>query len=215
MVLDKKRDSIDPILHFFAKNLSRFNPDVFTWIALLFAALSGFFFYISTPDNELIRYYLFFASIFVFLNGLFDAIDGKIAKLNKTTSLRGDFLDHALDRYADVCIVGGIALSQWCDMRIGIFALVGMLLTSYMGTQAQAVGFKRMYAGLLGRADRLVILMVVPIIQHILIQMDLVFLWHFTLIEWAMIYLAIMGNFTAIQRFYSTLKHFKKIKRKE
>jgi len=83
MVLDKKRESIDPILNFFAKNLTRFNPDIFTWIALLFAVLSGFFFYISTPSNELISYYLFFASIFVFLNGLFDAIDGKIAKLNK------------------------------------------------------------------------------------------------------------------------------------
>ena len=128
MVLDKKRDSIDPILNFFAKNLTRFNPDIFTWIALLFSMLAGFFFYISTPSNELISYYLFFASIFVFLNGLFDAIDGKIAKLTKKTSLRGDFLDHALDRYADVCIVGGIALSQWCDMRIGIVALVVIIV---------------------------------------------------------------------------------------
>ena len=35
-----------------------------------------------------------------------------------------------------------------------------------MGTQAQAVGAGREYAGLLGRADRLVVLAIVPVIQY-------------------------------------------------
>ena len=39
-------------------------------------------------------------------------------------------------------------------------------MLSYMGTQAQAVGAGREYAGLLGRADRLVVLSIVPIIQY-------------------------------------------------
>ena len=40
-------------------------------------------------------------------------------------------------------------------------------MLSYMGTQAQAVGAGREYAGLLGRADRLVVLAIVPIIQYL------------------------------------------------
>ena len=39
-------------------------------------------------------------------------------------------------------------------------------MLSYMGTQAQAVGAGREYAGLLGRADRLIVLMLVPIIHY-------------------------------------------------
>jgi archaetidylinositol phosphate synthase len=210
MVLDKKRDKVDPILNIIAKKVSHISANIFTWFALVFAILSGLFFYVSTPENELISYYLFAASFFIFLNGLFDAIDGKVAKITNTTSLKGDFLDHALDRYADVFIVGGLALSSWCDLRIGFFAVIGMLLTSYMGTQSQAVGYKRVYAGLLGRADRLVLLIVAPILQHIFIRLDLVFIYNFTLLEWVLIYIAVVGNLTAVQRFVKTMNYFNK-----
>ena len=167
MVLDKKRDSIDPLLSKIANRFIKINPDIISWIALLFAFIAGLFFYFSNPHNELKNYFLFFASVFVFLNGLFDAIDGKVAKITKKASLRGDFLDHALDRYADVFMVSALALSSWCRPSIGLLAIIGMLLTSYMGTQSQAIGYKRDYSGLLGRADRLLLLMIFPIVQHI------------------------------------------------
>ena len=67
MVLDKKRDSVDPLLSIVAKRFSKINPNILTWIALIFAFLSGLFFYFSSPEYELINYYLFFAALFVFL----------------------------------------------------------------------------------------------------------------------------------------------------
>lgn len=210
MVLDKKRASVDPILTKIATRFSTVSPDVFSWIAMVCAVISAVFFFYSNPENELRYFFLPVASIFVFFNGLFDALDGKIAKLNNISSKRGDFLDHALDRYADVFIVGGLALSPWCRLEIGFFAIIGMLLTSYMGTQAQAVGMKRLYAGLLGRADRLAILIFAPVIQHVLLQFDIVSLYGFTLLEWVLLYLAVLGNFTSVQRFVATLKEFKK-----
>lgn len=211
MVLDRKRDVVDPLLLIVAKRFSKINPNVLTWIALVFAFFSGLFFYFSSPEFELLNYYLFFAALFVFLNGLFDAIDGKVAKLTNKTSLRGDFLDHALDRYADVFMVGGLALSSWCSRpSIGLLAIIGMLLTSYMGTQSQAIGYKREYSGLLGRADRLVLLMIFPIIQHIGLRYSLQLPWETTILDWVLIYFAVVGNITAIQRFYSTLNWFRK-----
>jgi archaetidylinositol phosphate synthase len=209
MVLDKKRDSVDPVLSVVAKRFSNVNPDVLTWLALVFAALSGIFFYFSSAEMELLNYYLFFAALFVFLNGIFDAVDGKVAKIANKTSLRGDFLDHALDRYADVFIVGGLALSSWCRPSIGLLAVIGMLLTSYMGTQSQAIGHKREYSGLLGRADRLVLLMTFPIGQHIALRYSLQLPWNTTVLEWVLIYFAVVGNITAVQRFYSTLSWFR------
>jgi len=211
MVLDGQRENIDPILLFFAKKFSTVNPDLITWIALLFAFFAGVFFYLSSPEQELSNYYLFFAAFFVFLNGLFDAIDGKVAKLTNKISKRGDFLDHALDRYGDVFIVGGLALSVWCRYpSIGLLAIVGMLLTSYMGTQSQAIGCNRNYSGLLVRADRLVLLMTAPILQHILTYYSFQMPLNFNLLEWILIYFAVMGNITSVQRFYSTLQWFKK-----
>ena len=209
MVLEGQRKNVDPMLSAMAKHFSKVNPDVFTWVSVVFAVVAGLFFYFSSPETELFNFYLYFAALFVFLNGLFDALDGKIAKLANKVSLRGDFLDHALDRYADVFMVGGLALSAWCDLRIGFLAIVGMLLTSYMGTQAQAVGYKRDYSGLLGRADRIVLLMIAPLIQHILLIYDYQLPFGFNLLEWVLIYFAVMGNITAVQRFYGTLKWFK------
>ena len=211
MVLDTKRESVDPILSIFANSLKRVNPDVITWISLLFALFAGIFFYLSNPLDELSNYFLFFAAFFIFLNGLFDAIDGKIAKITNKLSKKGDFLDHSLDRFGDVLILGGLALSSWTRYpSIGLLAMVGMLLTSYMGTQSQAIGYKRNYTGLLGRADRLVLLMIAPIIQHILIYYNFNLLFNFYLLEWVLIYFGIVGIITAVQRFYITLRWLKK-----
>ena len=119
MVLHSKRSTVDPLLSYLANRFNRFSANTLSWIAFLFAVLAGMFFYFSSPINEKQYYFLLLGSLCIFLNGLFDAIDGKVAKLTNTTSKQGDFLDHALDRFADVFIVGGISLSGWCDIRLG------------------------------------------------------------------------------------------------
>ena len=212
MVLDRTRGRVDPLLTVIAKWFTNINPNLLTWLALLFSVIAGGFFYLSNPVTELQNYFLFFAAFFVFLNGLFDAIDGKVAKITEKTSIKGDFIDHAFDRFSDVLILGGLALSPWCRDQyfIGLIAVAGMLLTSYMGTQSQAVGAKRNYAGLLGRADRLVLLIIAPVLQHILLYIygfDLLF--GNNLLTWILVYFAIMGIITAVQRFFSTLMWFK------
>jgi archaetidylinositol phosphate synthase len=210
MVLDRTRKQADPLLNWFAKRFTFLSPDTLTWLALVFAIAAGILFFLSNPANELHYYYLLFAALFVLLNGLFDAIDGKVAKLTNRTTAKGDFLDHALDRYADVFMVGGLTLSAWCRPGIGLLAIVGVLLTSYMGTQAQAIGHTRDYSGLLGRADRLALLIVFPVIQHATLPLSFQLPWGTTVLEWVLIYFAVVGNITALQRFYSTLKIFKK-----
>lgn len=210
MVLDKSRGRVDPLLTVIAKRFTNINPNLLTWFALLFSLIAGVFFYLSNPETELHNYFLFFASLFVFLNGLFDAVDGKVAKLTNKVTARGDFLDHALDRYADVFMVGALALSPWCRPPIGLLAIIGVLLTSYMGTQAQAIGYKRDYSGLLGRADRLTLLIVFPLIQHIALLSALQLPWNITILELVLVYFAVVGNITAIQRFYITLQWFQR-----
>ena len=80
-----------------------------------------------------------------------------LARKSGSVSKYGDFLDHVIDRYADVFIIGGACLGGFVDPTIGIIILTGVLLASYLGTQAQAVGIGRVYGGIMGRADRMVI----------------------------------------------------------
>ena len=202
MVLDTHRAAADRFLLPIANRMLDVNPDTVTWVAFFFAFLAGILFYLGG------FLFLLAAMMCVFFNALFDALDGRIARITDKATKRGDFLDHVLDRYADVFILGGIALGPYCDIKVGILAVLGVLLTSYMGTQAQAVGVGRDYGGLLGRADRLAILVLASFIQLIADSSGKVFLgvggYGFRIIEWAMVLFAILGNLTAIQRGVAT-----------
>lgn len=200
MVLNKYRGRADPYLIPLAKRMRNIEPNTLTWIAFMFAILAGIFFYLD--DIRL----LLLAVFCIFINALLDALDGKIAKITHKASKRGDFLDHVLDRYADVFIIGGIMLSAHCHWFIGLLGLLGVIFASYMGTQAQALGCKRDYGGILGRADRLVILILVSLIQILIYIIADGRIWIFTPLEYAMIWFAFAGQITAIQRGIRTWK---------
>jgi archaetidylinositol phosphate synthase len=214
MVLNKYRGKADKILTPFARAFSGLNPNTLSAASVVFALLAGIA--LVHADQARIEdyfnpgHYLYImfaiASVCIFLNGFLDAVDGKVARLMKSSSLRGDFLDHALDRYADILILGGIMLSPYCDTVIGALAIIAVLMTSYMGTQAQALGCGRDYGGLLGRADRLVILILAPLIQMGVVyyfasgRLPIVYIENFTILEWIMLWFIIAGNITAIHR---------------
>ena len=195
MVLDSRRAYADPFLLPLAKRLRTVSPNHLSWLAFGVAVGAGIAFYLATPASLLLAIPL------VFGNALLDALDGKVAKLTGRASARGDFLDHVLDRYADVIMIGGIALGRYGDVVIGFFAVLGVILASYMGTQAQAVGLGRDYGGLMGRADRLVLLFFAAWVQ-VLADPGGVgggFL-KYTPLTLALIVLAVLGQVTAIQR---------------
>lgn len=198
MVLDSHRDKADWFLVPLARRMKHVHPNIVSWIAFLCAVFAGVNFWIGGFWG------LLFAFFFIALNALFDALDGKIAKMAGKASKKGDFLDHVLDRYADIFIVGGIMLSGVHNNVIALFALVGILMTSYLGTQAQAVGVGRDYGGIMGRADRLVILMLFTLIQLVGSPLGLWMVgtsdYYLTWIDIAMVIIAIGGNVTAIQR---------------
>lgn len=207
MVLDSFRQAADRLLNPLAKRLSRVSPNVLSWIALLFAALAAISFYAPRFVP------LVLGAVFLFLNAVFDALDGKVAKLTGKASARGDFLDHLLDRYADVLMLGGIALGPYCPTWLGLLAIVGVLLTSYVGTQAQAVGIGRDYRGILGRADRLVILLAAALLQASFDPFAMQSIGagaaQFTVLGWTMLLFAVLGNATAIQRAMSAWRRLR------
>lgn len=135
--------------------------------------------------------------IFVAVNAFFDAIDGAIARETGSAGVKGDFLDHVLDRYADIIIIIGIFAGGFASWEVGVFALTGVLMSSYLGTQAQAVGVGRYYGGLLGRADRLVLILFAGI-ADILLPAGL-FSW--TYLGIMLLLFGFLGHITAIQRF--------------
>jgi phosphatidylglycerophosphate synthase len=201
-----------------AQRLERVNPDTLSWLAILCAFLGGVLFVAAWEyDHDL----LLLAFLAIILNAVLDALDGYVARLTGKASRLGDFLDHVLDRYADAMIFGGIAISGYCHAPVGILAIFGVFFTSYMGTQGQAIGLTRNYGGILGRADRLVLLLLFTLLQWgyiavfddpVLVTLDL---WGtaypLTLMEVFMVIVAVGGNVTAVQRGTAAWKDLKRM----
>jgi archaetidylinositol phosphate synthase len=206
LVLDDYRKDADAVLDPMAKAMGDTHPDTLTWSSLGCAVFAGVCFAASTYG----AYWLVVGAVFVLLNGVLDALDGKLAKMSGKASMRGDLLDHVVDRYADFFMIGGIMLSPYSrHMSLGIVALLGVFMTSYMGTQAQALGVKRDYGGVLGRADRLVLMIAIPLLHFMLLEImpgnispeiPIPWLFPLNLIEIMLIWFAIAGNLTAVQR---------------
>ncbi|UCC93519.1 MAG: CDP-alcohol phosphatidyltransferase family protein [Thermoplasmata archaeon] len=218
MVLNKYRSRVDPIMKPIAQKLEKVNPDVLSWLAILFAVLAGYLFVAAWDyDHDL----LLLAFLAIILNAVLDALDGYVARFTGKASRLGDYLDHVLDRYADAFIFGGIAISGYVHTPVGIVAIFGVFFTSYMGTQGQAIGLKRNYGGILGRADRLALLLLFTLAQWVYIVVtDDVYLvtldmwgtdYPLTLLEVFMIFVAVLGNLTAIQRGTAAWKDLKQM----
>ncbi|MGP8321747.1 MAG: archaetidylinositol phosphate synthase [Methanosarcinaceae archaeon] len=181
---------IDPIARTFAK--VGISPGAVSIISLIFAAIAGACFYYSNGEPLLVL----IAGIFVFMNSFLDAIDGAIARYLNIAGVKGDFLDHVIDRYSDVFIICGIFFGGHVDWKIGVIAIVGVLLTSYLGTQAQALNIGRYYGGVMGRADRLILIMLASIMYFAYP----VCISGFSALGWVMIVIAIGSHITALQR---------------
>lgn len=193
MTLNSLRPQVEKLMTPLVKALERagVTPDLLSIASLISAVLAGVFFYYSSTKT-----FLFLAALMVLLNAFFDAADGALAARIGATK-RGDFLDHVLDRYSDVFIICGIFFGGYAPWQVGVVAITGVLLTSYLGTQAQALQIGRYYGGILGRADRLVIIFHATI-ANLAYMHDI---YGMQILGWMLVAVAIVSHLTAIQRF--------------
>ena len=159
------------------------NPNVITIIALLMAFAAGYFLW----QKDVI-----FAGILILLNGFFDILDGEIAKQFKRETKIGDFLDHVLDRVADVAILLPLVLTPFVPAYLVYAAIIMVLLVSYLGTEAQALTSHRLYSAWLGRGDRLLILAAACFLQ----------IWFTQALYWAVLIILALSVASFFQRFY-------------
>jgi archaetidylinositol phosphate synthase len=172
-------------------------PNGISVLAFAVAVAAGAAYWVADAGSLL---YLLGAAL-VFCNGVLDLLDGMVARRTGTDSAAGDLLDHVLDRYADIVVVVGLAGGTG-EFAIGLAAVTGVLMTSYLGTQAQAVGLDRVYGGLVGRADRLAIVGVVTAAA----AFTTVGYAGLSLVGLLLVFFAVVGHFTAVQRFYYAMR---------
>jgi phosphatidylglycerophosphate synthase len=133
--------------------------------------------------------------IFVFLSGLFDGVDGAVARERNVASDIGAFTDSVVDKISEVLILGAIAVEYPGMTILGvpvelwvIIAISGWLLTSYTRSRAATLGVSDLDIGLGARSERLFILVVFSLVDQLL---------------WGLVFVSVVGSLTAGYRFYS------------
>jgi archaetidylinositol phosphate synthase len=194
MTLDKLRPLADRLLRPFVDTADTvgLTPNSVSVLSLGVALAAAGGFLLAEP-----RWYIV-GSLLVFANGWLDLIDGALARRQEAASDAGDLLDHVIDRYADLTIIGGLAAGVG-SFALGFLAVTGVLMTSYLGTQIQAVGLGRSYGGLVGRADRLAL---IGIAGFAAAGYGGAVVAGFGVIDLLLVFFAVVGHITAFQRFW-------------
>ena len=194
MTLDKLRPLADRLLRPFVDTADTvgLTPNSVSVLSLGVALAAAGGFLLAEP-----RWYVV-GSLLVFANGWLDLIDGALARRQEVASDAGDLLDHVIDRYADLTIIGGLAAGVG-SFALGFLAVTGVLMTSYLGTQIQAVGLGRSYGGLVGRADRLALIGIAGVAAA---AYGGSIVAGFGVIDLLLAFFAVVGHITAFQRFW-------------
>ena len=167
------------------------HPNALTTIGFLVTISSGFFFH---------AHHVRTAGFLILLGGLFDILDGRVARLSGLGSRFGAFYDSTLDRISEIAVYFGI-LSLYNDYRLDtgdvgmiyliMLAMAGSLMISYTRARAESLGLDA-EVGLMARAERVV-----------LIGGSALFFglnWNGLVLKAVIFILAVMTNITAIQR---------------
>lgn len=112
------------------------------------------------------------------LAGLFDALDGAVARESGLKSNFGAFLDSTLDRLSESAVFVGIVFfyassSRPYEALLAGAAMTFSLLTSYTRARAEGLGLK-CEVGVLERAGRVVILSVLSLVGLVTLGVGLV-----------------------------------------
>lgn len=142
--------------------------------------------------------------------GLFDMMDGRLARIGNMSSMFGALWDSTLDRYSELFTLFGIAmyliLNSWVTGGVLTFlAMVGSVMVSYVRARAEGLGIE-CKVGLMQRPERVVLTSLGAILCGIFDN-----LWFLVV---PIVIIAILANITAFWRICYCYKVLNKSEKK-
>ena len=137
--------------------------------------------------------------------GLFDMIDGRLARLGNMSTTFGAMWDSVLDRYSELISLFGVVLIFLLngDFWLGVVsftAMIGSVMVSYVRARAEGLNIE-CKVGIMQRPERVVVLALTAILTGITSNLQ----W----LAGGMILIAILANITAFWRIAHCYKALK------
>ena len=160
---DTAQQVIYKILNPFVKGLIKagLTPNMITTIGLVLNIGVAIIFVIAAErTNRGDLSYVGWAGAMVLFAGLFDMLDGQVARLGNMSSRFGALYDSVLDRYSELILFLGIcyyliAHDYFLSSLFAFIALIGSMMVSYTRARAEGLGIE-CKGGLMQRPERVV-----------------------------------------------------------
>jgi CDP-diacylglycerol--glycerol-3-phosphate 3-phosphatidyltransferase len=175
--------------------LTRISPNVLTFIGLMINIGAAVLFGFANAENQarLFRY----AALVIIGAGIFDMVDGRVARATGQVTTFGAFFDSVIDRYSDLALYFGLLVYYARGNRFFYVVLVAVVMTgsvmvSYARARAESL-INRCKVGFMERPERIVlviigalfnrmapVLWVIAVLSNITVIHRIVYTWHQT-----------------------------------
>lgn len=191
---------INPVIRLMIK--MHITPNVVTAVGFLGNVAATWLFIVAARRMALMPSEAFsmigWGGAVILFAGLFDMMDGRLARLGNMSSTFGALWDSTLDRYSElvslfgICLVFLLAGDDWFWMGVVTFiAMVGSVMVSYVRARAEGLGIE-CKVGLMQRPERVVVTAVAAIVSGLTGN-----LWW---LAGGMLLIAVLANVTAFWR---------------
>lgn len=162
---DKLQQGIYVVINPFVKFLIKLGltPNMVTTIGFLLNIAVAVIFIVGAEDaNRSDLSYVGWAGGMILFAGLFDMLDGQVARLGNMSSKFGALFDSVLDRYSELIMFLGIcyylvAHHYFLSSLFAFLALIGSMMVSYTRARAEGLGIE-CKGGLMQRPERVITL---------------------------------------------------------
>ena len=162
----------------------RIHPNILTLIGLFINIFAAVLF---------AKGLFFWAGLVIMFAGIFDIVDGEVARRTGRATKFGAFFDSVIDRYSDLLLLLGLMIwyakfARVFYMSLTGLVLIGSVMTSYTRARAESL-IPACKVGFLERPERIVLLIIGALSNRM------------AAVLWVM---AILSNWTVSQRIWYT-----------
>src|SRR3954447_4924637 len=171
--------------------LSKINPNVLTFFGLVINIVAASF--LATGRFRT-------AGLVIIFAGLFDMVDGRVARATNQVTRFGGFFDSVLDRYSDLALLVGLLVYYGTINRPAYVVLTALVMTasvmiSYTRTRAENI-IPMCKVGFMERPERVVLVIIGALFDRM------------APVLWV---IAILGNLTVLTRMIFTWQETKRL----
>ena len=171
-------------------SLTRISPNVLTFLGLVINTVAAILFGFANSQNYTRMFP--YAGLVIIGAGIFDMVDGRVARATNKVTTFGGFFDSVIDRYSDVALFFGLLVyyaraNHFFYLVLVAFVMVSSVMVSYTRARAESL-IGACKVGFMERPERVVLVIIGALFAR----------WHaMAPVLWV---LAVLSTITVIHR---------------